>query len=59
MTGELMYIFNEKQIIDALEANGFVIGYGGEWIPPNQRNDRGGMELKSAFEYLLRERNIL
>lgn len=54
-----MYTFTENQMTAALEANKFTRGWAADWIPPGWNADRGGLSLIEAFEYLLREVNIL
>ena len=58
-----IYTLTEKEMIIALKANGYIFCYTtldgpDEWVPKGIRNDRGGMELKEAFEHLLRKNSI-
>lgn len=54
-----MYTFTQEQITVALKANGFVIGWANDWVPPGWNADKGGLTLIEAFEYLLRHVNII
>ena len=57
--GQAVYTFTEQDIIDALEANGWFLSYGDEWVHEKQTYiDRGGLSLREAFEALLRKSNI-
>ena len=57
--GQAVYCFTEQDIIDALEANGWYVSWGGEWVHESwSKRDNGGMNLREAFEALLRKSNL-
>ena len=57
--GQAVYTFTEQDIIDALEANGWYVSWGNEWVHEKwTRTDQGGLTMKEAFERLLRSANL-
>ncbi len=56
----LQFVFNREMMETALRANGWTNGWAGDdWVSQSMNADRGGMELKEAFEAMLYGKNLI